>query len=152
MNTSSHSPASRQHRPSTVARVLGLALIAPALWLGSGAAMAQSQLTRQTTIKVRPGMNAQFEEVVRALRDASRKEGTKNYWLVAQAMSGEPVYLVSSTGSSFGDFAAPGPQLTKTLGEAEAKRIGALAAASPSAAGSRGCAAAACEWPAPAPA
>ena len=92
--------------------------------------MAQSQLTRQTTIKVRPGMNAQFEEVVRALRDASRKEGTKNYWLVAQAMSGEPVYLVSSTGSSFGDFAAPGPQLTKTLGEAEAKRIGALAAAS----------------------
>lgn len=131
MNESNQSPTIRRRQASAVARVLGVALIAPAFLLGAGAATAQAQpVVRQLTVKVRPGMNAQFEEVVRALRDASRKEGTKNYWLVSQAMSGEPLYLFNSTAASFGDFAEPGPQLTRVFGEAEGKRLGALAAAS----------------------
>ena len=130
MNESNHSPAIRHQRSSKVALLVGVALLAPALLLGAGPAAAQAQLARQLTVKVRPGMNAQFEEAVRALRDVSRKEGTKNYWLVSQTMSGEPLYIFNSTGSSFGDFAQPGPQVAKVLGEAEAKRIGELAAAS----------------------
>jgi hypothetical protein len=93
MNESNHSPAIRHQRSSKVALVVGVALLAPALLLGAGPAAAQAQLARQLTVKVRPGMNAQFEEAVRALRDVSRKEGTKNYWLVSQTMSGEPLYI-----------------------------------------------------------
>jgi hypothetical protein len=81
----------------------------------------------ERTVSVNQGMNAQFEEFIKALADASRRQNLKSYWLAAQSMSGEPIYRFNMAQDSWGDFTNALPQLAKTFGEQEAARLGRLA-------------------------
>lgn len=97
------------------------------LLLTTAQAQAQAQdevaLVRDLTVHVRPGMEAQFEEVVRAYREASREQGLENYWLSAQAVSGRPGYIFRFPMSSWADLSEPEPELSETFGDREANRL-----------------------------
>lgn len=87
---------------------------------------ADVTITRNLTVSVKPGMNAQFEEFVKAYRDASKKQGLKNYWRAAQSVSGDAIYQFIAPMSSWGDLTNPGPELAKAYGEKEAMRLNGL--------------------------
>lgn len=95
-----------------------------------GTANAQNTLAEVVTVKVRPGMNPQFEEFIHALAKAARQQSSKSYWRVAQSMTGAPTYTLNVAMSGWADMANPGPQLEKAFGKDEAARLGGLAAAS----------------------
>lgn len=105
--------------------------IAGLAWLAAmtGPVSAQDEVTivQELTVSVKPGMENQFEELVRAFAEASRRQGLENYWLTAQSMSGEPIYRFNSARGGWGDFASPGPQFVEAFGEEEAARLGGLA-------------------------
>ena len=83
----------------------------------------EDSLVQVLTVAIEPGMNAQFEEVVRAYRDASMQEGLENYWLSAQSISGAPVYRFHLERSSWGDLMNPEPDLNAVFGERETERL-----------------------------
>lgn len=91
---------------------------------------ASAQLTETVTVKVRPGMNPQFEEFARALVEAARQQGADNLWRAAQSATGAPTYTFNIAMSGWVDMANPGPQLVDAFGEEEAARLGGLAASS----------------------
>lgn len=97
------------------------------LTLGMGA-VAQAQddvitIVQSLTASVKPGMEAQFEEVVRAFRDVSREQSVGNYWRASQSVSGEPVYRFNFALSSWGDLMNPEPNFAEAYGEEEAARL-----------------------------
>ncbi len=109
-------------------RVFFLALV----FVVSGHAMGQdnSGLMQVIKVKVRPGAGPQFEEFLRAFRDASRKQGLKNYWLASQSVSGEPTYTFNGQLKGWADLGNAGPQLANAFGQKEADRLEGLASAS----------------------
>lgn len=94
--------------------------------LSAAQAQDDTALVQVLTAHVKPGMEARFEEVLSAYRQASREQGAENYWLSAQAISGEPAYRFHIAMSSWGDLANPQPQLSETFGEREVARLMAL--------------------------
>jgi hypothetical protein len=77
-------------------------------------------------IEVRPGMNAQFEEVVRKFREAVEKTNGPQRWLASQSMSGNPIYTINvpfDTWAAFGPPPASGDPLVAAFGQEEAGRI-----------------------------
>lgn len=110
-----------------MARTIWLALLS-LLCVAWGTASAQEALTEVVTVKVRPGMNPQLEEFMRALVEAARQEGSGNYWRVAQSATGAPTYTINVSMSGWVDMANPGPQLEDAFGKEEAARLGGLAA------------------------
>ncbi len=107
-----------------IARTLRVCLVALVVVV-SGHAMGQetSNLMQVITVKVRPGAGPQFEEFLRAFRDASRKQGLKNYWLASQSVSGEPTYTFNGALNGWSDLGNAGPQLAKAFGQKEADRL-----------------------------
>ena len=105
------------------------AVLLSSLIVLAAAARAEDNVTivQELTVSVRPGTEAQFEEFVKAYADVSRRQKLTNYWLSSQSMSGEPLYRFAMAHGSWGDFANPGPQLAKVLGEKEATRLTGLA-------------------------
>lgn len=91
-------------------------------------AQSETELVQVATFTVKPGMNAQFEEVVTAFREASRQQGTENYWLSAQSVSGTPVYRFHIARSAWGDLSNPEPELAEVFGADEAARLMSLLA------------------------
>ena len=100
----------------------GALLLASSL-LGPAQAQDEVTIVRTLTVSVAAGKNAQFEEFVRAFRDASREQGLANYWLSAQSVSGEPIYKFNTTLPSYAEITNPGPQLAAAYGEQEAARL-----------------------------
>jgi hypothetical protein len=78
------------------------------------------------TIEVKPGMNDQFEEVVRKFRDAVEQTNGPQRWLASQSMSGNPIYTINVPFATWAEFgpppANPNP-LVAAYGEEEAGRI-----------------------------
>ncbi len=95
----------------------------------TGPVRAQDEVTivQELTVSVKPGMEAQFEELVRAFAEASRQQGLENYWLSSQSMSGEPIYRFNMAQDSWADFANPGPNFAEAFGNREADRLAGLA-------------------------
>lgn len=95
----------------------------------AGPVRSQDSVTivQELTVSVKPGMEAQFEELVKAFADVSRRQNLTNYWLTSQSMSGEPIYRFASAQESWGGFANPGPQFAEVLGQQEADRLSGLA-------------------------
>jgi quinol monooxygenase YgiN len=78
------------------------------------------------TIEVKPGMNEQFEEVVRKFRDAAEQTNGPQRWLASQSMSGNPIYTINvpfATWAEFGPPPADGNPLVAAYGQEEANRI-----------------------------
>lgn len=78
------------------------------------------------TIEVKPGMNEQFEEVVRKFRDAVEQTNGPQRWLASQSMSGNPIYTINvpfDTWAEFGPPPASGNPLIAAYGQEEAQRI-----------------------------
>lgn len=84
-------------------------------------------IVQELTVSVEPGMEAEFEELVKAFAEASRRQNLENYWLSAQSMSGEPIYRFNMSQDSWGDFANPGPDFAQVFGQREADRLAGLA-------------------------
>ena len=95
-------------------------------------AYAQDDVTiiQQLTVSVKAGTEPQFEQVVKAFRDASEKQGIKTYWRASQSLSGDPVYRFAFPMSSWGSLMNPEPDFVKAYGEAEAARLMGLLSAS----------------------
>lgn len=95
----------------------------------AGPVAAQDEVTivQELTVSVKPGMEAQFEELVKAFAEASRRQKLENFWLSAQSMSGEPLYRFNMAQESWAGFANPGPQFREVFGEREAARLDGLA-------------------------
>jgi len=90
-------------------------------------AQNETNLIQTVTIRVKPGMNQQFEEAARAVANAARESGSTNVWRTAQSVSGEPVYTVNRVFSDWEDFGTPdAPALVEVYGAEEARRIGGL--------------------------
>ena len=100
-----------------MALFLACFLVAPAF------SQDDQTITQVITFSVKTGMNVQFEEVVSAFREASRRQGQDNYWLSAQSVSGDPVYRFHVNRSAWGDLSSPGPQLVEVFGAEEAARL-----------------------------
>jgi hypothetical protein len=78
------------------------------------------------TIEVRPGMNGQFEEVVRKFRDAAEQTNGPQRWLASQSMSGNPIYTINVPFATWAEFGPPpssGDPLVAAYGQEEAGRI-----------------------------
>ena len=88
-------------------------------------AYAQNDVTivEQLTVSVKAGTEPQFEQVVKAFRDASEKQGIKSYWRASQSVSGDPVYRFRFPMSSWGSLMNPEADFVKAYGEAEAARL-----------------------------
>jgi hypothetical protein len=111
-----------------LARITCVSLATLAL-LASGSAGAQddSNLVQVITVHVRPAANTQFEEYVRAVREASRKQNQTNFWLASQSVSGEPTYTFNIARSGgYADLVSPGPELLAAFGAKEGERLLAL--------------------------
>jgi hypothetical protein len=80
-------------------------------------------LVQAVTVKVRPGTNLQFEEYIRAVREAAQRQNVANYWRAVQSVSGEPTYTFNFPRSGWSDLADPGPQLAEVFGTDEAARL-----------------------------
>ena len=95
----------------------------------AGPVRAQDEVTivQELTVSVKPGMEAQFEELVKAFAEASRRQGLENYWLSSQSMSGEPIYRFNMAQGSWAGFANPGPNFVEVFGQREADRLSGLA-------------------------
>lgn len=91
-------------------------------------AQAQDNVTivQELTASVKAGTEAQFEEVVKAFRDAAQEQGIESYWRASQSLSGDPVYRFNFPMSSWGDLMNPEPDFIKAFGEDEAARLMAL--------------------------
>lgn len=95
----------------------------------AGPVVAQDVVTiaQELTVSVNPGMEAEFEELVNAFAEASRRQNLENYWLSSQSMSGEPIYRFNMSQDSWGGFANPGPNFAEVFGQREADRLAGLA-------------------------
>lgn len=84
----------------------------------------------ETTITVRPGMNQQFEEVIRAAKAAADKTKAPNQWRIARSLTGGNTYIIDSGFASWAEFAQPLPNMEAAYGASEARRLGGLFQAS----------------------
>lgn len=90
------------------------------------AAQESPQKFSSVTIEVKPGMNEQFEEVVRKFREAVEQSNGPQRWLASQSMSGNPIYTINVPFDTWAEFGPPpesGDPLAKAFGEQEARRI-----------------------------
>ncbi len=82
------------------------------------------------TVHVKPGMNQQFEEYLKAFVAAADKTSPKLEWLSAQSMTGGPVYVFNRAFGSWAELGAAGPDFVAAFGAPEAKRLAGLLQAS----------------------
>jgi hypothetical protein len=80
----------------------------------------------ETTIEVKPGMNQQFEEVIKAAKAAAEKTKAPNQWRISRSMTGSNSYIIDSGFASWAEFALPLPDMQAALGAKEAQRLGDL--------------------------
>ena len=105
--------------------VIGITAIMLAASCGTAAQEAPQKFS-SVTIEVKPGMNDQFEEVVRKFRDAVEQTDGPQRWLASQSMSGNQIYTINvpfATWAEFGPPPASGDPLVAAYGEEEAGRI-----------------------------
>jgi hypothetical protein len=80
--------------------------------------LGKSRFLYMVTVRVRPGRALDYEDQIKAVREARAKAGDKSIWLVSQAVVGQPtgVYFITRPLTSLGDLDG-GKALSQLLGD-----------------------------------